>query len=544
VIRNETLLLLISLTRGSEDLRKIVAFEGAFERCFNIVREEGASDGGIIVQDCLELCNNLLRGSPSNQSFFRESSFLHQMPAMVSLKVHAPSKGAPPLPAQKAANLLCALELVTLLVSASDATAPRRIANGDTAKNASRKGAPPAADARGGEDSVAAEIAAREAAAKEGCRTANQTTLAQVGMMDALLRLCVGQLSANSVPVRVFALRCLGDLVANHRDNQDLLFAAAVDIGANDDSGGGGAGDGRGPRGGGSSSGGGTTEPALLSALRVALRGVDAAEREAAEGVFERCLRGNTELQLMLISTIAPAGGDEDEDEDERDVSLGGLLAKALVGKSSSSGGGGGKPSATATPGGPSDLSVSCHAAAVLRHMLDGNSAAKARILSIPLELPTSSAAPPELLLPRIMRYLSAAVRASSASGGAGYPGTHSHSNSGSGGYFDAPALDDHRGAAGTKSQSEKIAEAGAVRRDGERLQAVLLRLLITWLHGCPSAVNAFLAPAAHLPMLADLARVGAGSSGSPHVAGLAAVLLGGGAATLNPNVQTLNAIP
>jgi hypothetical protein len=52
-----------------------------------------------------------------------------------------------------------------------------------------------------------------------------------------------------------------------------------------------------------------TTEPALLSALRVALRGVDAAEREAAEGVFARCLRGNTELQLMLISTIAPVVG-------------------------------------------------------------------------------------------------------------------------------------------------------------------------------------------------------------------------------------------
>ena len=33
VIRNETLLLLISLvSQGSEDLRKIVAFEGAFER--------------------------------------------------------------------------------------------------------------------------------------------------------------------------------------------------------------------------------------------------------------------------------------------------------------------------------------------------------------------------------------------------------------------------------------------------------------------------------------------------------------------------------
>ena len=35
----------------------------------------------------------------------------------VSLKAHAPSRT--PLPAQKAANLLCALETITLLVSAS-----------------------------------------------------------------------------------------------------------------------------------------------------------------------------------------------------------------------------------------------------------------------------------------------------------------------------------------------------------------------------------------------------------------------------------------
>ena len=76
--------------------------------------------------------------------------------------------------------------------------------------------------------------------------------------------------------------------------------------------------------------------------------------------------------------------------------------------------------------------------------------------------------------------------------------------------------------------KAERISEAAAARRDAERLQAVLLRLLITWLHGCLPAVNAFLAPAAHLPMLADLARAGAGSAGSPHVAGLASVLLGG----------------
>jgi hypothetical protein len=107
----------------------------------------------------------------------------------------------------------------------------------------------------------------------------------------------------------------------------------------------------------------------------------------------------------MLISTIAPAGDDEDDD-DERNVSLGGLLARALTGKS---------PKGAQPKGAPNELAVSCHAAAVLRHALEGNTTAKARILTIPLEMPKSSTEPPELLLPRIMRFLSAAVRSSSS---------------------------------------------------------------------------------------------------------------------------------
>lgn len=61
------LLLLITLTQTNADIQKIVAFENAFERLFQIIIEEGASDGGIVVQDCMNLVHNLLRYNTSNQ---------------------------------------------------------------------------------------------------------------------------------------------------------------------------------------------------------------------------------------------------------------------------------------------------------------------------------------------------------------------------------------------------------------------------------------------------------------------------------------------
>ncbi|KAJ8422118.1 hypothetical protein Cgig2_025303 [Carnegiea gigantea] len=51
VIRNEALLLLTYLTREAEEIQKIVVFEGAFEKIFSIVKEEGGSDGGVVVQN-------------------------------------------------------------------------------------------------------------------------------------------------------------------------------------------------------------------------------------------------------------------------------------------------------------------------------------------------------------------------------------------------------------------------------------------------------------------------------------------------------------
>jgi len=68
----EGLLLLISLTESNADLQKIVAFENAFERLLAIIADEGAISGGIIVQDCLQLVQNLLRYNVSNQVMSNE----------------------------------------------------------------------------------------------------------------------------------------------------------------------------------------------------------------------------------------------------------------------------------------------------------------------------------------------------------------------------------------------------------------------------------------------------------------------------------------
>jgi hypothetical protein len=76
IIRNESLLLLIALTKNNAEIQKIIAFENAFERLTSIILEEGASEGGIIVQDCLTLTLNLLRYNVSNQVSFYIYYFL------------------------------------------------------------------------------------------------------------------------------------------------------------------------------------------------------------------------------------------------------------------------------------------------------------------------------------------------------------------------------------------------------------------------------------------------------------------------------------
>ena len=55
------------LISQSPDIQKVLAFEGAFEKLFNIITQEGGVEGGVITQDALRCVDGLLRFNASNQ---------------------------------------------------------------------------------------------------------------------------------------------------------------------------------------------------------------------------------------------------------------------------------------------------------------------------------------------------------------------------------------------------------------------------------------------------------------------------------------------
>ncbi|NP_001084785.1 USO1 vesicle transport factor L homeolog [Xenopus laevis] len=112
VIRNDGLLLLQQLTKSNAAIQKIVAFENAFERLLDIITEEGNSDGGIVVEDCLLLIQSLLKHNNSNQNFFKEGSYIQRMKPW--FEVGDDNSG---WSAQKVTNLHLMLQLVRVLVS-------------------------------------------------------------------------------------------------------------------------------------------------------------------------------------------------------------------------------------------------------------------------------------------------------------------------------------------------------------------------------------------------------------------------------------------
>lgn len=182
VIRNEALLLLTYLTREAEEIQKIVVFEGAFEKIFSIIKEEGGSDGGVVVQDCLELLNNLLRNNESNQILLRETMGFDPLISILKLRGSAYS-----FTQQKTINLLSALETINLLIVRGSEADP----------------------------------------GKDAHKLTNKTVLVQKKALDNLLMLAVESQWA-PVAVRCAALRCISDIIAAHPKNRDVLASKVL----------------------------------------------------------------------------------------------------------------------------------------------------------------------------------------------------------------------------------------------------------------------------------------------------------------------------
>lgn len=119
VIRNDALLLLIQLTKGNANLQKIVAFENAFDKLADIIEVEGHSDGGIVVEDCLRLMLNLLRNNVSNQTFFREGSYIQRVTPFFELELDQQEIEVG-WSAQKVSNMIHMLQVIRTLVAPSN----------------------------------------------------------------------------------------------------------------------------------------------------------------------------------------------------------------------------------------------------------------------------------------------------------------------------------------------------------------------------------------------------------------------------------------
>ncbi|KAF8075657.1 hypothetical protein N665_1073s0005 [Sinapis alba] len=182
VIRNEALLLLTHLTREAEEIQKIVVFEGAFEKIFSIIKEEGGSDGDVVVQDCLELLNNLLRSSSSNQILLRETMGFEPIISVLKLRGITYK-----FTQQKTVNLLSALETINMLIMGGAVTDPGKDSN----------------------------------------KLANRTVLVQKKLLDHLLMLGVESQWA-PVAVRCMTFKCIGDLVDGHPKNRDILASTVL----------------------------------------------------------------------------------------------------------------------------------------------------------------------------------------------------------------------------------------------------------------------------------------------------------------------------
>jgi hypothetical protein len=70
-VGNQALGLIHDLTQSNEDIKRTVAFNEGFDILFNLIAQEGGyADPGVVVQDCLRVCCNILSNSEICQRLF------------------------------------------------------------------------------------------------------------------------------------------------------------------------------------------------------------------------------------------------------------------------------------------------------------------------------------------------------------------------------------------------------------------------------------------------------------------------------------------
>lgn len=123
----QALLLLSHLTKSNANIQKIVAFENAFDRLLDIIVDEGCSDGGVVVEDCLMVLLHLLKNNSSNQNFFKEGSYIQRLTPFFNYHHQGVgpdesgdgSSSQQGWSAQKVSNIFHMLQVVRSLVSPS-----------------------------------------------------------------------------------------------------------------------------------------------------------------------------------------------------------------------------------------------------------------------------------------------------------------------------------------------------------------------------------------------------------------------------------------
>ena len=109
----EVVLLIIHLSAGHTDIQKLITFQGTLDQVFSIIDMEGGVNGGIVVQDCLQLLSNLLSFNVSNQNYFRETGCVPKLVKLLSL---SEEEVLPFAKEQRDTNIQYALRLVRLFV--------------------------------------------------------------------------------------------------------------------------------------------------------------------------------------------------------------------------------------------------------------------------------------------------------------------------------------------------------------------------------------------------------------------------------------------